>query len=215
VTPPILQISPTQDSAEPAAGTRSFAVTKVGGGTMNWTAAILPASVGFASFNGASSGSGTGSFSVNVTANETKSARNAWVRVTAPGAQGSGAEVYVQQAGDTTPPVVTLLGSNTVTLNVGQAYMEPGATANDAVSGNRSAYITSSGSVNVSTPGTYFITYQANDVAGNVGSATRTVTVVGVLPDGVPVGKWATPVLIAAALLTMVLAQRRGARLKQ
>jgi len=215
VTPPILQVTPGQQTASATPGSKTIAIANAGSGTLNWTASILPNSTGFTSFASAFSGTGNASVTVNLSANETKSTRNAWVRVTAPGAQGSGAEVYVQQAGDTTPPVVALLGSNTVTLNVGQAYMEPGATASDAVSGDRTAFITTSGSVNPNAPGTYYLTYQAADVAGNVGSATRIVTVVGVIPEGVPVGKWVTPVLIAAALLTLVIAQRRGARLKQ
>ncbi|MBX7259509.1 MAG: DUF5011 domain-containing protein [Candidatus Hydrogenedentes bacterium] len=131
------------------------------------------------------------------------------MKVTAPGAQGSGAEVVMQQAGDTTPPVVTLLGGTTVTLNVGQTYLEPGATATDAVSGDRTANIAVSGTVNTGMPGTYYLTYQAADVAGNLGNATRTVVIVGETPEGVPVGSWATPILMMAAALMLLIAYRR------
>ncbi|MEX3071546.1 S8 family serine peptidase [Vibrio alginolyticus] len=76
---------------------------------------------------------------------------------------------------DTTPPVITILGDNPTTLVVGDEYVDAGATAEDAVDGTVS--VTSSGSVDTNTLGTYSITYEATDSSGNLASAARTVTV--------------------------------------
>ena len=63
---------------------------------------------------------------------------------------------------------------NPVTVEVGDAYTDAGATASDA---SGSATVTSSGTVDTSTPGTYTITYTATDASGNTSTATRTVIV--------------------------------------
>ncbi|HOK89295.1 MAG TPA: DUF5011 domain-containing protein, partial [Candidatus Hydrogenedentes bacterium] len=77
---------------------------------------------------------------------------------------------------DTTAPVITLNGSNPVSVQCGTSYTDAGATAVDACTGNRT--VTTSGSVNTSVVGTYTITYSANDGNGNTATATRTVNVV-------------------------------------
>ncbi len=77
---------------------------------------------------------------------------------------------------DTTPPVVTLVGANPLTISLQGAYSEPGATATDDVDGAVTPVVT--GTVNTDLTGTYTITYKATDKAGNVGTATRSVTVV-------------------------------------
>jgi hypothetical protein len=77
---------------------------------------------------------------------------------------------------DTTPPVITLTGSATVTVAWGGSYSDAGATATDNV--DSSVTVNSSGTVNTAKPGTYTITYTASDVAGNAATpVTRTVTV--------------------------------------
>ena len=86
---------------------------------------------------------------------------------------------------DITPPVITLNGANPMTIIQGNTYTEPGATAVDDVDGTVS--ITTSGSVDTSTIGTYTITYSAEDSAGNTVSETRTVNVVREsIPDETP-----------------------------
>jgi Domain of unknown function (DUF5011)/HYR domain len=81
---------------------------------------------------------------------------------------------------DTVAPVVTLIGSAALSVEAGTAYSEAGATAVDVVSGPRPVTIV--GSVNTSVLGPYTLTYRATDVAGNVGTRTRTVTVVDTTP---------------------------------
>ena len=77
---------------------------------------------------------------------------------------------------DDTAPVITLLGNATVTHEASVAYSDAGATWTDGVDGNGTAVL--SGSVNVSVPGVYTLTYSKSDVAGNAATqVTRTVTV--------------------------------------
>jgi predicted outer membrane repeat protein len=76
---------------------------------------------------------------------------------------------------DTTPPVITLNGSNPMTVPQGSVFTDPGATAVDNVDGNLP--VTVSGSVNTAIPGSYTLTYSAQDSAGNKATMTRTVNV--------------------------------------
>ncbi|MEP7171569.1 MAG: DUF5011 domain-containing protein, partial [Bacteroidota bacterium] len=76
---------------------------------------------------------------------------------------------------DDTPPVVTLLGSATETITLGDTFFDLGAAANDDKDGSVS--VTTSGTVDESTEGTYTLTYTASDKEGNTGTATRTVIV--------------------------------------
>lgn len=81
---------------------------------------------------------------------------------------------------DTTSPVVTLLGNDAMTVECHGSFTDPGATANDACAGELTVSV--SGTVNVNTPGSYVLTYTATDPANNLGTATRTVTVVDTTP---------------------------------
>jgi len=77
---------------------------------------------------------------------------------------------------DTVPPVITLSGLATITLDWGSVYIDAGATATDNV--DSSVTVNSSGSVNTSKPGVYVISFTASDAAGNAAiPVVRTVTV--------------------------------------
>ena len=76
---------------------------------------------------------------------------------------------------DVTPPVVTLLGEENVTVVMGQPYTEPGAAAEDNVDG--ALPVSVSGAVDTAVEGTYALKYTATDQAGNVTEAVRKVTV--------------------------------------
>ncbi|PAQ13346.1 hypothetical protein CD798_15640 [Bacillaceae bacterium SAOS 7] len=81
---------------------------------------------------------------------------------------------------DTTPPKLTLNGDNPIKLTMGDQYIEYGATATDNVdsSAELSAKIQISGNVDTNKPGTYTITYNVTDKAGNsAASITRTIIV--------------------------------------
>ncbi|HRG53229.1 MAG TPA: DUF5011 domain-containing protein [Bacteroidia bacterium] len=76
---------------------------------------------------------------------------------------------------DVTAPVVTLVGGDqTIIVGVG-TYTELGATASDDKDGTITP--TWTGTVDTKIVGVYTVTYSATDAAGNVGEATRTVTV--------------------------------------
>src|SRR5262249_17253456 len=77
---------------------------------------------------------------------------------------------------DTTPPVVTLLGSNPLTNECHTAFVDPGATANDNCAGPLS--VTTNSTVNPNATGIYTISYSAKDPSGNSATNTRTVYVV-------------------------------------
>jgi hypothetical protein len=81
---------------------------------------------------------------------------------------------------DTTAPVITLSGPASSTIQLGTAYVDPGASAADAVSG--SVTVTKVGTVNPNAIGTYTIVYSATDAAGNTATATRTVIVQDTIP---------------------------------
>ena len=78
---------------------------------------------------------------------------------------------------DTTKPVITLSGNATVSIAWGAAYTDAGATATDETAPANPTIITS-GTVNTAKPGTYLLSYNAVDAAGNAAiTVTRTVTV--------------------------------------
>jgi hypothetical protein len=83
---------------------------------------------------------------------------------------------------DTTAPVITLNGLSSVDVERGIPYIEDGASATDLVDGSVSVTI-GGDTVDENTPGTYIITYDAVDKAGNSAvQQTRTVTVADTTP---------------------------------
>jgi len=79
---------------------------------------------------------------------------------------------------DTTAPVITLIGSSTINLNIGDTYNEQGATASDNLDGDLTSSIVISGTVNTASAGTYFVNYNVSDSSGNAAAqVTRTVAV--------------------------------------
>ena len=79
---------------------------------------------------------------------------------------------------DTTPPVVTLVGSGTVDILLNSVYSDSGATWTDAVDGSGTIATYNSGTLNTAQTGSYILEYIQVDAAGNTGSTTRTVNVV-------------------------------------
>lgn len=84
---------------------------------------------------------------------------------------------------DTTPPVITRIGSATVSVEIGGTYTDAGASASDNYDGNLSGAIVTTGAVNTSQFGAYTITYNVSDSSGNAAiPVTRTVNVVDTTP---------------------------------
>lgn len=90
----------------------------------------------------------------------------------------------ISRAGDVIEPFITLNGNDTITLLQGDSYNELGANACDDVDGSFAADVDNS-AVNTATPGTYIVTYSADDIAGN--TASDVLRVVIVTPNNVSV----------------------------
>ena len=75
-------------------------------------------------------------------------------------------------------PVITLIGKNSVVINVGTEYVDLGATAYDKEDGDiTSKLVTDTSAVNTRVPGIYKVWNRVTDSAGKTASASRTVTV--------------------------------------
>ena len=81
-------------------------------------------------------------------------------------------------AADKTAPVITLSGSQNVTLTVGDDFTRPTVTSvTDNVSTIQTSAVQITGTVNTAVPGTYRVLYEVADEAGNVATEVVTVTV--------------------------------------
>lgn len=84
---------------------------------------------------------------------------------------------------ENTPPVITIIGANPITIIVGNSYTDLGATAADAEDGNITSQIVATSTVNTAVVGTYTVTYNVSDSDGLAAvPALRTVIVNPVLP---------------------------------
>jgi hypothetical protein len=93
----------------------------------------------------------------------------------------------VPSSSDATPPAVTLVGSAAVSLAEGDAFADPGATAFDDIDDDITMRIIKTGTVDTATAGVYTLSYSATDAAGNMGTASRLVSVVPVsVPPAAP-----------------------------
>ena len=112
--------------------------------------------------------------------------------------------------GDTTPPVIELVGEAEIALEVEQPYVDPGATATDDVDGPLTPSVDNP--VDTKVIGTYVVTYTAHDSAGNAAApVTRTVHVQAREASGGGGGGAPDPWTLAI-LLTTALVVRRLAR---
>jgi len=87
----------------------------------------------------------------------------------------------VAPVADTIVPVISLVGNQNISINVGDVYTDAGATVTDNVDTN--LVVSSLGTVDTSVANIYTITYSAVDSSGNQATpVTRTVTVNAVVP---------------------------------
>ncbi|MBW1298604.1 immunoglobulin-like domain-containing protein [Aquimarina litoralis] len=82
---------------------------------------------------------------------------------------------------DTTAPVIILQGDNPVDIEEGGNYVDSGAIATDSLDGDITANIVVVNPVNTAVLGTYIITYNVSDAAGN--NATQVTRTVNVVPS--------------------------------
>jgi PKD repeat protein len=86
--------------------------------------------------------------------------------------------LIVGKVPDTTAPIITRIGEPSLSIIQGSIYTDLGATALDDVDGDITSGIVINGVVNTAVPGTYTITYDVKDAAGNAAEqVTRIVTV--------------------------------------
>ncbi len=78
---------------------------------------------------------------------------------------------------DTTAPTITLTGASTMTVQLGDAFVDPGFTAEDDEDGDVTANVVITNLPNTNQVNIYEVTYTVEDEAGNTASAVRTVTV--------------------------------------
>jgi hypothetical protein len=78
---------------------------------------------------------------------------------------------------DMSPPQISLLGDNPITITVGSTYEDSGATATDLMDGSVAVVIDTS-AVNTGVAGDYLVQFSATDLAGNRATDTRNVQVI-------------------------------------
>ena len=140
------------------------------------------------------------------------------------GALGAGTAVYLNDSagnlglGDAVAPVITLNGAASVDVPSGTAYSDAGAAAIDNIDGDITASIVVSNAVNTAAVGSYTVTYNVQDFAGNAAvQVTRTVNVTAAVGRGGGGGGaldyWAVALLAATWLLLLLRSRaelRRG-----
>jgi hypothetical protein len=114
---------------------------------------------------------------------------------------------------DSQPPAITLLGDNPTMIYEHETYFDAGATAFDAIDGNISSQLVIDMSgVIVSVAGSYQVTYEVSDAAGN--SAPQAVRTVVVLqsPPSVPVYSFVLLPAFALVGVLVILKNSHGTR---
>lgn len=80
---------------------------------------------------------------------------------------------------DVTKPVLTLVGSSIVSVSAGSTYTDSGVSASDNLDAAIASRVSVTNTVNTAKVGTYTVTYNVSDEAGNAATpVTRTVQVV-------------------------------------
>ena len=78
---------------------------------------------------------------------------------------------------DKEEPIITLKGSDSVTIYLGNLYKEEGFTASDNCDGDITNKVISTGNVDINKTGTYTLTYEVVDSSGNKSTVYRNVIV--------------------------------------
>ncbi|HNP37028.1 MAG TPA: FG-GAP-like repeat-containing protein, partial [Woeseiaceae bacterium] len=100
------------------------------------------------------------------------------------GAAATGVGVYLNDGsgnlgrGDVEPPTLTLLGATAMEVAAGSQFTDPGASAIDNIDGDISSAVAATDTVNTAIVGSYTVTYNVTDFAGNPAApVSRTVKV--------------------------------------
>lgn len=76
-------------------------------------------------------------------------------------------------------PTISIIGESSITLNIGDSYIEKGASASDSKDGDLTSKVRISGAVNTSKANTYHVKYSVKNSSGKEATAERTVIVKG------------------------------------
>jgi hypothetical protein len=89
---------------------------------------------------------------------------------------------------DTTSPIITLIGDSEIIVETGADYIDLGASAIDYINGDIATNIVTVNLVDSNTIGSYFVTYNVSDAAGNAAiQLIRTVNIVEPVDTTAPV----------------------------
>ncbi len=172
--------SVTNRTVECGNNTNNFTLTAVG---------TAPLSIQW-SFNGTPlTGATNASFSITNLSVSTNT-----VSVTVTNLYGSATSNATLAVRDTLAPVVMLIGAGRLTNELGSAFTDSGATANDICAGGITVAV--SGTVITNATGTNTLTYTASDISGNTATTNRTVIVRDTTP---PIISWSFTNLIVTA----------------
>jgi len=87
---------------------------------------------------------------------------------------------------DNTIPVISLIGTSSITIERYENYLDAGATAQDSFDGDLTASIVTVNLVDTSVPATYTVSYNVSDRVGNDAvTVTRTVSIVDTTPPSI------------------------------
>lgn len=91
--------------------------------------------------------------------------------------KGSGRVDDIKTSGSYEDPIIFLNGSSRVNINLGEAFIDSGATAYDSVDGDLTTSIVSTSTVNINVGGSYTVSYSVTDSSGKSASISRIVDV--------------------------------------
>ena len=83
---------------------------------------------------------------------------------------------------DTTPPAITLVGDAIVTHEAATTYVDSGVAATDSYDGDLTNAVTAVNGVDSNQTGSYNVSFNVSDAAGNQSTLKRTVNVVDTTP---------------------------------
>ncbi len=111
---------------------------------------------------------------------------------------------------DTTAPIITILGNSTSTVELNSNYTDFGATATDNYDGDVTSKIIVSNPVNIKAAGSYNVTYDVEDAAGNKAErAIRTVNVVDSYGWLILTGIGATIIAVAGVAFYLLFMRKK------
>ena len=115
--------------------------------------------------------------------------------------------------GDAVPPELTLVGDDPFNVPAGSNFIDPGVNATDNIDGDIRSSVVATGNVNSAVVGTYTVTYDVTDFAGNSATPiTRSVVITVAAGTGGGGGGAIAPLTVLFALIVLIAAPWRRRR---